>query len=681
MKQGMHQQSPWIRRRPFAAVVIAAGAGALLALRSWGEVGAAAGGVLAGLAVVLTWASWQSQVTTARRLDDLEVTHRFAAVCEIADTTEELVVATIDTCLDVFGADMAEVIMARGVGSTATARRAGEESPTRRPATPSLLAALGGAESIDIPIPLAEAPDDVVAHYFERGVRDGMLATLRGGGGTDTTIVVGLPDGRSISAANLAQLGELAGRARIAFERVRLMERLQREISQKDHQVLHDGLTGLPNRLQFSIVTEDAIRTAMGRSETVAVLLIDLDLFKEINETLGHQRGDVVLRDVASRLTEAAQPGEHVARLGGDEFGVVVRGVDGVTGAAAEARRFADAVQRPLISEGLTLQVTASIGIALAPEHGTEGTALLRRAEVAMYEAKRTVAAIEVYDTQHDQYSTRRLALAAELRTAIDSGVLGVHYQPKANLADGKVTGVEALARWTHSRLGSIPPDEFIGLAERTGLIRPLTELVLRTALADGVRLGADRDGLSIAVNIAPSLLNDPAFPGMLAEIIGESGIDPSAVILEVTESTMMADSAKARQVLESLDELGVQLSIDDFGTGYSSLSYLSSLPVDEVKIDRSFVIGMSSDARSAAIVRSTIALVHALDMRVVAEGVEDRATWDELRSAGCDLVQGYYLARPMPFTDLSAWMTQARITTEELDAVEDLDSVEDRDT
>ncbi|MEX2322323.1 MAG: bifunctional diguanylate cyclase/phosphodiesterase [Acidimicrobiia bacterium] len=675
MEQGMPHQRRWNRGRPFTAVVIAAGAGALLALRPWGAIGAAAGGVLSGLAAMLAWGSWRSHRTVARRLDDLEVTHRFAAVCEIADTTDELVVATIDTCLEVFGADVAEVVMARGVGSTATARRSGEGSPTRRPATPRLLAALGGAERVDIPIPLVEAPADVVAHYGEAGVRDGMLVILRGGGGSDTTIVVGLAEGRTVSTADLGQLGELAGRARIAFERVRLMERLQREISQKDHQVLHDGLTGLPNRLQFSIVTEDAIRTARGNSETVAVLLIDLDLFKEINETLGHQRGDVVLREMASRLTEAARPGEHVARLGGDEFGVVIRGVDGFTGAAAEARRFADAVQRPLITEGLTLQVTASIGIALAPEHGTEGTALLRRAEVAMYEAKRTVAAIEVYDTQHDRYSTRRLALAAELRAAIDSGGLGVHYQPKADLADGRVTGFEALARWTHARHGSIPPDEFIGLAERTGLIRPLTELVLRTALADGVRLGADRDGLSIAVNIAPSSLNDSAFPGMLAEIIGESGIDPSAVILEVTESTMMADSAKARQVLESLDELGVELSIDDFGTGYSSLSYLSSLPVDEVKIDRSFVMGMSSDARSAAIVRSTIALVHALDMRVVAEGVEDRATWDQLRYAGCDLVQGYYLARPMPFTDLSAWLTQARLTTEELDTAEDRDT------
>lgn len=675
MKQRMFHQNPWSRARPYVSVIVAAGGGALLALRPSGVVGLIGGGALTGLSFVLIWQARRRFRAASRRLADLEVSHRFAAVCDVADTTEDLVAATIDTCLEVFGADLVEVVMARGVGSTAAARRKDESSINRRPAAPSLLAALAGADRVDILVPFTEAPAVVVEHYAERGTRGGMLATVRGGGGTDTTIVVGMHEDRPISVTDLEHLGELAGRARIAFERVRLMERLQREISQKDHQVLHDGLTGLPNRLQFSIVTDDAIRTAMSRSETVAVLLIDLDLFKEINETLGHQRGDVVLREVASRLTEAARPGEHVARLGGDEFGVVIRGVDGVTGAAAEARRFADAVQRPLVTEGLTLQVTASIGIALAPEHGTEGTALLRRAEVAMYEAKRTVAAIEVYDTQHDRYSTRRLALAAELRTAIDSGGLGVHYQPKANLADGRVTGFEALARWTHSRHGAIPPDEFIGLAERTGLIRPLTELVLRTALADGVRLGADREALSIAVNIAPSSLSDPAFPGMLAEIIGESGIDPSAVVLEVTESTMMADSAKARVVLESLDELGVQLSIDDFGTGYSSLSYLSSLPVDEVKIDRSFVMGMSSDARSAAIVRSTIALVHALDMRVVAEGVEDRATWDQLLYAGCDLVQGYYLARPMPFTDLSAWLSQAKLSTEELETAEDRDA------
>jgi EAL domain-containing protein (putative c-di-GMP-specific phosphodiesterase class I) len=248
--------------------------------------------------------------------------------------------------------------------------------------------------------------------------------------------------------------------------------------------------------------------------------------------------------------------------------------------------------------------------------------------------------------------------MAAELRDALDQGSIGINYQPQARLSDGAPVGVEALARWLHPRHGAVPPDEFIELAERTGLIRPLTEHVLRTAFRDVMRLRGDGHKISVSVNIAAASLTDEEFPDLVARLIGENDVDPQAVTLEVTETTMMTDSARARLVLNALDELGVKLAIDDFGTGYSSLAYLSNLPVDEVKIDRSFVMDMAVDQRLAKIVTSTTSLVHSLGLVVVAEGVENRGTWELLQEAGCDIAQGYYLGRPMTFTDLSAWLS-----------------------
>jgi diguanylate cyclase (GGDEF)-like protein len=595
-----------------------------------------------------------------RRFEDLEAVYEFTRTIDRAAGMDELIDITLRHCRTLFGASLVEVVLERGVGSTATRLGAGDEQPQRRPAPPAVVAVLTDQSSnpSDAAVLLADAPDVVRSHYAGLGLERGMLATLSGDGGSSVMIVVGLDDGSQEAGPDALRLFDtLTRQARVAFERVHLMDRLLVEVSQKEHQAFHDQLTGLPNRLQFTIVVEEALRRASEPDSIVAVLLIDLDHFKEINDTLGHQRGDVLLRDTAMRLSATASEGEHLARLGGDEFGVVLRWARSVADAVDAARRFGDAVRQPFLSEGLTIQVSASIGIAVAPDHGSDGTTLLRRAEVAMYGAKETSTSVEVYDPQRDRYSTRRLALAAELRAAVEAGGIGVHYQPKVALEDGRVVGMEALSRWHHTMHGDVGPDEFIELAERTGLIRLLTEHVLRSAFHDAVRLRAEGHELSVAVNVAPSLLVDLEFPDLLAQLVGESEVDPRMVVLEVTESTMMTDSARARSVLESLDEIGVELSIDDFGTGYSSLAYLSTLPVDEVKIDRSFVMGMAVDERLASIVTSTIALGHALGLRVVAEGVENRGTWDLLRDAGCDLAQGFHVARPMPFTDLVAWV------------------------
>jgi diguanylate cyclase (GGDEF)-like protein len=616
--------------------------------------------VLVPLLLVSAAVLWElrSHGSLSRRFEDLESVYEFTTAVDRAETTDEVVDSALDRCGRLFVPDLVEVVTVRGVGSTATTRGDGGRA-VRRPAPPAVVEALSG-ESSELgsgATPLTRAPEPIREHYAARDVHSGMIAALSGGGGTATMIVVGRRSRAEPGLDELRLLDALARQARVAFERVRLMERLRTEIGQKEHQILHDALTGLPNRLQFSIVVEDALRRATRSTDGVAVLLVDLDHFKEINDTLGHQRGDVLLRETAMRLATVIGAREHLARLGGDEFGVVLHGVPGVAEAVDEARRIGAAIQQPFVTEGLAVQVFASIGIALAPDHGTDGETLLRRAEVAMYEAKETAVGVEVYDPQRDRYSTRRLALAAELAVAIDAGALGVHYQPKTRLTDGRVVGIEALARWHHPSHGNVPPAEFIEVAERTGLIRPLTEHVLRTAFRDAVRLRDEGHPLTIAVNIAANSLGDPGFPDLLAQLIGETDVDPQTVILEVTESTVMTDSPRARMVLEALDELGVELSIDDFGTGYSSLAHLSNLPVDEVKVDRSFVTGMAADPRLASIVTSTTALGHALGLRVVAEGVEHRAVWALLRDAGCDLAQGYYIARPMPFTDLGAWL------------------------
>ena len=613
------------------------------------------------LAIVLAafvglYGAFRGYQSLTRKFEDLEALHEFTSAVDGAADSDGLIAATLTQTRRLFSARFAEVVLSRGVESTATSSE-GSSAPSRRPAPPAVIDELDKHDGDErLVAPLDEAPPAITEYYRTRGIEVGMIARMNGDGHAASLLVVGNPERSRFGKDELRLLETISRQARVAFERGRLVDRLRREMALKEHQALHDGLTGLPNRLHFTIVVEDALRRMREDSARVAVLLIDLDRFKEVNDTLGHQRGDMLLQELALRLSEAVGD-DHMARLGGDEFGIVLRDVHGIAEVSEWARRIGALLQRPFINEGLAIQVSGSIGIAVAPDHGTDGPTLLRRADVAMYEAKAGGSTFEVYDTQRDRYSTRRLALAGELRDALEAGAVSVHYQPKAGIADGVVRGVEALARWLHPRHGLVPADEFITLAEQTGLIKPLTEHVLRVAFRDRARLRSGGHALGIAVNIASSSLGDPQFPDTVARLIGEHDVDPQAVTLEVTESTMMADSPRSRLVLASLDEIGVNLAIDDFGTGYSSLAHLSSLPVDEVKIDRSFVMGMSANERFAKIVTSTTALVHSLGLRVVAEGVENRGTWDMLREAGCDVAQGYFVSRPLGYTDLHAWL------------------------
>jgi diguanylate cyclase (GGDEF)-like protein/PAS domain S-box-containing protein len=422
------------------------------------------------------------------------------------------------------------------------------------------------------------------------------------------------------------------------------------------HQAHYDPLTDLPNRILLYQELQTAVRNSTRDETPLALLMLDLDRFKEVNDTFGHHYGDLLLKDVGRRLQVALGDNGILARLGGDEFAALLVGTDGAQ-ATSIAQQLLVALQEPLVIEHRSLPLGASIGIALCPEHGVDADTLLLRADVAMYLAKRTLDGFAMYDVRRDQHSPERLALAGQLRQAIEQSELQLHYQPKLDLSTRDVTGVEALVRWPHPQHGLIPPDRFIPLAEQTALIQPLTEWVLDAALRqhDAWRkLGVE---LPVAVNFSMRNLLDPRIVEAVAESLGRWRVAPAALEVEITESSIMADPTRASDVLRSLRSLGVRIAIDDFGTGYSSLAHLKQLPVDVLKVDRSFVCDMLADDSDRIIVRSTIDLAHNLGLRVVAEGVESEATAALLAQLGCDQAQGYHFSRPMAAAELTRWL------------------------
>ncbi|MBK9132652.1 MAG: EAL domain-containing protein [Gammaproteobacteria bacterium] len=424
------------------------------------------------------------------------------------------------------------------------------------------------------------------------------------------------------------------------------------------HQALHDSLTGLPNRALLLDRIEHAIHGARRNHRPLALMIADLDHFKEINDTLGHPCGDLILRETARRMSALMRSSDTVARLGGDEFALLLPATD-----PADAARIADKVareiERPFALEGHSFMLGASIGIAMFPEHGEDSSTLMRHADVAMYAAKREHRGHAVYEPEQDRHGLRHLALKSELHTALESDQLKLCYQPVVDLHSGRVTGVEALVRWNHPSRGLLGPDEFIPLAERTGLIRPLTLWVLKTAARHSRAWVAHGLELRVAVNLSAHNLHDGGLPDIVSGLLGHEG-RPVQLRLEITETVIMPGSAHALEVLNRLSAQGVRISIDDFGTGYSSLAYLKRLPIDEVKIDKSFVSAMAFDNDDAVIVRSTIDLAHNIGLRVVAEGVEDRATYDLLAGMRCDSVQGFYISRPLEADDLLTWLRKS---------------------
>jgi len=425
-----------------------------------------------------------------------------------------------------------------------------------------------------------------------------------------------------------------------------LVDRLRAEAAEKEFSALHDSLTGLANRKLLVARLEELLVTDADEM-LLGVFFMDLDRFKEVNDTLGHQTGDSLLIEVARRLTRVIGRRGLIARLGGDEFGLVVSGLASVDEAMALARTIEKEIDTPFVIDQLSLEVQVSIGVALAPLSSRDPKILFQHADIAMYAAKDRRSGVEIYDRSIDHSSTRRLCLAGDLRQAIDGDGLYLAFQPQVSLATRRIVSLEALARWMHPVFGPVSPDEFISLAEQSGMVHTLTRWAIKSSLEELVRWRRCDPDLRVSVNVSARNLIDVSLVTDVRNILREVGLPGEALTLEITESTVMAEPQRSIAVLDRLRELGVRFAIDDFGTGYSSLSYLKRLPVDEVKIDKSFVRDMAIDSDLASIVRSTIDLARNLDLMVIAEGVEDEVTIELLADLGCDVVQGYYFARP----------------------------------
>ncbi|UIX30579.1 putative bifunctional diguanylate cyclase/phosphodiesterase [Streptomyces sp. GQFP] len=419
---------------------------------------------------------------------------------------------------------------------------------------------------------------------------------------------------------------------------------------------LRDPLTGLPNRQWLLERTWTALDDAERIDARAALMLIDLDRFRSVNDTLGHLAGDRLLLQIADRLRLALPRGAEAARLGGDEFAVLLPVVDSTTSATRVARNLVTVLGSPLDLDGLTLVLEASAGLAVFPDHALDAEGLLRRADVAMYQAKRDRTGVEVYESKRDSNTPDRLGLLGDLRRALDAHEVELHYQPKVRF-DGQVAGLEALVRWVHPERGKVPPDEFIAIAESSGLMPHLTEYVLETALEQVAKWRAQKLFVPVAVNVSPRDVHTPGFAGSVAARLARHGVPAGSLQLEITEHVLLEDPQKAAATLAALTAHGVKMSLDDFGTGYSSLVHLRRLPVSELKIDRSFVARLAVDTEDAEIVRCTVDLAHSLGLLVVAEGVEDDETWERLRDLGCDAVQGWLVAAAMPPEEATAWL------------------------
>ena len=455
----------------------------------------------------------------------------------------------------------------------------------------------------------------------------------------------------TFSVDDLDLLQTLVTHAAVVWQNNDLVARLR-------HDSHHDDLTQLPNRLAFSVALTRVLNGLEATDDdcVAAVMLLDLDRFKEINDTLGHPVGDILLVQVARRLAEITPTDSLVARLGGDEFAVLLPSVRGREDVERVATSISSSLVVPFDLNGTFVDVSASLGLAGVFSAGNDAATVLRHADVAMYEAKRSMSGHSWYEPQRDRTSLDRLTLVGDLRRAIDDEQISVDFQPQLRLRDGRITGFEALARWTHPERGPISPAEFVPLADHTGQVGELTVLALRKALEQCARWSG-ADAFAVSVNLPTRLLLEPGLPDQVGRLLQEVGIAPERLTLELTEDSVMNYQGESLRPMYALRDKGVRLSVDDFGTGYSSLAYLRHLPIHEVKIDKSFIIGMGADVGAGKIVKSIIELSHDLGLEVVAEGVEDHATLRSLTDAGCDIVQGYLLGRPMPAAQVATWL------------------------
>ena len=467
-------------------------------------------------------------------------------------------------------------------------------------------------------------------------------------------------------SAKLKRLDEEHAKKEIEIHRLnqaleqRVSERtvqLQDANKQLEHQALHDALTTLPNRALFHDRLHTTLLSAQRSQQLFALVALDLDLFKEINDTLGHHAGDLVLQHVGQACGNILRDSDTVARVGGDEFMLLLPNVIDKERALLVAQRVLEAIKEPLQIGERLIEVSASLGVALFPEHGDDELALVTHSDAAMYEAKRQKLGVALYQVEMGEGKSEAVALKGELRRAIHDGEMVLHFQPKIDISSSLINGVEALVRWQHPRLGLLYPDKFIGLAELCGLIKPLTQEVLRLAMKQIQEWSSQGYSFPIAVNISAINLQDRDFPDSVAAMIAEYAVPSHRLELEVTETAIMTEPIVAIENIRKLSVLGIQMSIDDFGTGYSSMAYLQKLLVAKIKIDKSFVMDMGTHENDEVIVRSTIDLAHNLGLKAVAEGVESQAAWDKLRDLGCDSAQGYFMSKPLTAEHFLEWV------------------------
>ncbi len=433
-----------------------------------------------------------------------------------------------------------------------------------------------------------------------------------------------------------------------------MRKELVAQASALEHQALHDSLTTLPNRVLLDDRLEQAVLTSDRKDNPFALLLMDLDHFKDVNDSLGHQAGDEVLRQAAARLDKVTRKTDTVARLGGDEFAVLLFGAK--HDAIRVAKQIIDEMARAFIVNRQPLHVGASIGIANFPQHGESAEELMRKADIAMYEAKKSSLHYKTYTYSDDKSDPSKLTLSNDLRTAIEQNQFVLHYQPKINLKTKELEGVEALVRWNHPERGMLIPNEFISFAERSGFIIELTTHILDIAINDAARWYHEKRPIEVSVNLSPKNLLDSALPERIRGFLSDAGLPADYLSLEITENAIIQEPQRARDILLTLKDMGVRTIIDDFGTGYSSLVYLRQLPVTEIKIDKSFVIDMTQNDDDRHIVQATITMAHDLGLSVTAEGIENTITAKQLRNYDCDKGQGFLYSRGLPVDELNHW-------------------------
>jgi diguanylate cyclase (GGDEF)-like protein len=612
-------------------------------------------GSLVGAFAVLT----RRHLVLRERFEVVELLYGFTGAVTAALAADEALAAVLTHAAEALRAERAELTLVLGDGATWRASlldtgtvmetRPAELLDVERDVMSTRTGAVVTAETAAVTLPDGTPVRDAVVAPIDTGeVRGALLVANRVGG------LLSFEDG------DRRVLESLANHASVVLRSHGLLEQLRDEVAAKEHQSLHDALTGLANRTLFG----NEVAAALEAGADVTVLLMDLDRFKHINDSLGHHFGDLVLIEVATRLVRIVEDRGVVARLGGDEFAAVIigRDVDPMDAAAELSAALAD----PFLVDDLSLEVSASVGVATSNEEAADAATLLRHADIAMYQAKGTQAHTARFAPEHDAYTRRRVALVGDLRRALEQDDLELYYQPQVALATGEVAGVEALLRWNHPEHGNVPPDEFVGLAEQSSLIRPLTRWVLDRALRQLRDWTAEGIDIDMAVNLSTHNLADPDLVAMVQGLLATYGVRPDKLTLEVTETSVMTDLGGSLAALNAIAATGVRLSIDDFGTGYSSLSRLARLPVSEVKIDRSFVISMDGDLGAGIIAHATTSLGRNLGLRVVAEGVESHEAWRRLEDLGCDLAQGFHVSRPVPAEAMTRLLSERRAAAAE---------------